>query len=75
MCRFLEDRMGWTITTAWNLTVKDLEDTLREVCKQVLQEPGVLAGILIRRAQAMRHMGIIFQEVCLRSSRTVPRRA
>ncbi len=55
--------MGWTISSAWNLIVKDLEDTLRSVCKAVLQEPGVTASILVRRAQALHRMGVIFQEV------------
>eukprot|EP00884_Botryococcus_braunii_P009094 jgi/Botrbrau1/18186/Bobra.53_1s0051.1 len=61
--KFLEERMGWTISSAWNLIVKDLEDTLRDVCRTVLQEPGVTAPILVRRAQALHRMGVIFQEV------------
>lgn len=36
MAQYFEERLGWAVTTAWNLTVKDVEQTISGVCQQVL---------------------------------------
>ena len=35
MAHYVEDRIGNTITTAWNLNVKDVEQTISGVCNKV----------------------------------------
>ena len=35
MAQYFEDRLGKAVTTAWNLNVKDIEQTISEVCKRV----------------------------------------
>lgn len=35
MAQYFEERLGWAVTTAWNLTVKDVEQTISGVCQQV----------------------------------------
>jgi hypothetical protein len=35
MAQYFEDRLGWAVTTAWNLNVKDFEQTISGVCKRV----------------------------------------
>ena len=35
MAHYLEERIGNTITTAWNLNVKDVEQTISGVCQRV----------------------------------------
>ena len=35
MAHYFEDRLGWAVTTAWNLNVKDVEQTISGVCKKV----------------------------------------
>jgi len=35
MAHYFEDRLGWAVTTAWNLNVKDIEQTISGVCKRV----------------------------------------
>ena len=35
MAQYFEERLGWAVTTAWNLTVKDVEQTISGVCTQV----------------------------------------
>ena len=43
MARYVEDRIGNTITTAWNLNVKDVEMTISGVCQRV---SCLLCGVL-----------------------------
>lgn len=35
MAHYFEDRIGKSITTAWNLNVKDVEQTISGVCQRV----------------------------------------
>ena len=35
MAHYVEERIGSTITTAWNLNVKDVEQTISGVCQRV----------------------------------------
>jgi len=35
MAHYFEERLGWAVTTAWNLNVKDIEQTISGVCKRV----------------------------------------
>ena len=35
MAQYFEERLGWAVTTAWNLTVKDVEQTISGVCQKV----------------------------------------
>ena len=35
MAHYVEERIGNTITTAWNLNVKDVEQTISGVCQRV----------------------------------------
>ena len=35
MAHYFEDRLGKTVTTAWNLNVKDVEQTISGVCQRV----------------------------------------
>lgn len=46
MAHYLEERIGNTITTAWNLNVKDVEQTISGVCQRVrspLHQGNVIA--------------------------------
>lgn len=51
MAHYVEDRIGNTITTAWNLNVKDVEQTISGVCNKVsspcgVGDPALLCGAL-----------------------------
>ena len=35
IAHYFEDRLGWAVTTAWNLNVKDIEQTISGVVQKV----------------------------------------
>lgn len=58
----MENRIGWVITNLWNLLIKDLEDTLRHVTRQVLEEgEGTSKDLVLKRARGLAVLAEIFQ--------------
>lgn len=53
--------MGWTITNIWNLLTYDVEDTVYNVCKLVLDEADIPKDMRTTRAAAIKEIGVIFQ--------------
>ena len=53
--------MGWTITNIWNLLTYDVEDTVYNVCKTLLDEADVSKDMRTTRAAAIKEIGVIFQ--------------
>merc|ERR1712178_258103 len=56
------------IDTLWNISVLDIEETLRAVCMKVFCDTSVSPEVRILRAQGLYIMGKIFQE-CGKSSK------
>ncbi|KAJ3228603.1 hypothetical protein HDU81_006045 [Chytriomyces hyalinus] len=58
--KHLEDSLPTLVETMWNITVLDVESTLRKVCFKVLKDSSVPAEIRSQRAEGMRMMGQVF---------------
>jgi len=56
----LEEALPTFLQTAWAAVVRDLDGTLKEVCKKLLQDKSVPWQIRIRRAQGLQRLGQIF---------------
>ena len=64
LCRYFEDRMGWTLTNIWHLITYDVEDTIYQTAKLVLDEEGVDEEVRKLRAATIKEIGTIFQVGC-----------
>ncbi|KAI8833960.1 X-domain of DnaJ-containing-domain-containing protein [Chytriomyces cf. hyalinus JEL632] len=58
--KHLEDSLPTLVETMWNITVLDVESTLRKVCFKVLKDSSVSSEIRSQRAEGMRMMGQVF---------------
>ncbi|KAJ3351273.1 3-dehydroquinate dehydratase (3-dehydroquinase), partial [Entophlyctis luteolus] len=57
----IEENLGTIVETMWNITVLDVEATLRKVCFKVLKDSSVTRDERVARAQGMLMMGEVFQ--------------
>jgi len=58
----VDDALPVFLKTAWAYVVRDIDDTMREVSRKLLQDKSVPWQIRVRRAQALRRLGEIFAE-------------
>ncbi|KAJ3078677.1 hypothetical protein HDU99_000438 [Rhizoclosmatium hyalinum] len=58
----IEDNLGTIVETMWNITVLDVESTLRKVCFKVLKDSSVSKEDRVKRAEALLLMGQCFQQ-------------
>ncbi|KAJ3073745.1 hypothetical protein HDU98_000808 [Podochytrium sp. JEL0797] len=58
----IEENMGTIVETMWNITVLDVESTLRNVCFKVLKDSSVTKEERIQRAEGLLIMGNMFQQ-------------
>lgn len=57
--------MGWVLTHLWNLLLKDSEDTLRHVCRAVLENPEVPQEQRTKLAEGVLEIARAFQVLVL----------
>ena len=53
--------MGWVVTHLYNLLIKDAEDTIRHVCKAVLEAPETDVDQRKQLAEGVLHIARAFQ--------------
>lgn len=58
----LDDALPTFMRTAWTYVVRDIDVTMKNVGRKLLQDKSVPWQIRIRRAQALQRLGEIFQE-------------
>ncbi|KAI9342947.1 X-domain of DnaJ-containing-domain-containing protein [Obelidium mucronatum] len=58
----IEENLGTIVETMWNITVIDVESTLRKVCFKVLKDSSVSKEERVKRAEGLLIMGHIFQQ-------------
>jgi len=58
----MDDALPTFLQTAWTYVVRDIDSTMKEVGRKFLQDKSVPWQIRIRRAQALRILGLIFVE-------------
>ncbi|KAJ3119264.1 hypothetical protein HK100_000394 [Physocladia obscura] len=58
----IEENLGTIVETMWNITVLDVESTLRKVCFKVLKDSSVSREERNARAEGLLIMGQIFQQ-------------
>jgi hypothetical protein len=51
------------LTALWKGSKLEVEGVLREVCDQVLSEPGVNKGVLRKRAEGLKIIGAVYEIV------------
>ena len=56
------------IETMWNITVMDIEDTLRKSCKKILKDNAVSKDIRKKRAKCLKILGNILWGIALIST-------
>ncbi|KAI8612476.1 X-domain of DnaJ-containing-domain-containing protein [Chytriomyces sp. MP71] len=60
--RHLENSLPTLVETMWNITVLDVESTLRKVCFKVLKDSSVSSDERTKRAEGMLMMGQVFSK-------------
>jgi hypothetical protein len=63
MAEYFEERLGWLITSLWELNCKDVDDTLEGVTSRVLKQADVSQEEIRLRAEAIKEIATVFQ-VC-----------
>lgn len=58
----LDDALPTFLTTAWAYVVRDIDNTVKEVARKLMQDKSVPWQIRVRRAQALQCLGRIFSE-------------
>ncbi|KAJ3027508.1 UNVERIFIED_CONTAM: hypothetical protein HDU68_003696 [Siphonaria sp. JEL0065] len=58
----IEENLGTIVETMWNITVLDVESTLRKVCFKVLKDSSVSKEERVKRAEGLLIMGQVFQQ-------------
>lgn len=61
MAEYFEDRLGWLITSLWELNCKDADDTLAAVTSRVLTQADVSKEEIRLRAEAIKEIATVFQ--------------
>jgi len=64
----MEEALPTFLQTAYAYVVRDIDNTMKEVGRKLLQDMSVPWQIRIRRAQALRALGLIFVQEGLRAS-------
>eukprot|EP00913_Durusdinium_trenchii_P025419 g23863.t1 len=59
--RVMDDALPLFLQTAWSYVVRDIDRTVRDVGRKFLQDKSVPWQIRIRRAEALKLLGEIFQ--------------
>lgn len=58
----MDEALPGFLQTAWSYVVRDIDSTMKQVGRKILQDKSVPWQIRIRRAQALRRLGAIFSE-------------
>lgn len=66
MAEYFEERLGWLITSLWELNCKDVDDTLEAVTSRVLKQADVSQEEIRLRAEAIKEIATVFQVCALR---------